>query len=63
MFVPFEEKELTFSQNQKQQKKFIRFLVDKLHYINSISDELIHNFMQKMDGKIDTSGSLSLNLN
>lgn len=39
-FILPEEKEMTYAQNQRLQKKFIRTLVNKIHTITAMNDEI-----------------------
>lgn len=50
---------MTYQQNQRQQRKFIRFLVAKLHIINSMSDELHRDFLFDQGSEILGAGTQS----
>ena len=64
-----EEKELTYAQNLKQQREFLRFLVTKLHTVNAMCDEINRDFIFDHAGSLigscfgwsDAAGSYSMN--
>ena len=64
-----EEKELTYAQNLKQQRQFLRFLVTKLHTVNAMCDEINRDYIFDQTGSLigscfgwsDAAGSYSMN--